>query len=236
MAFCQVVWREDRLKELYQASKDLYGRGWSGIPCDPIPIDVKDPDPQCWIPLSPGRPWHCQIHRDAFSYGDLPPNVDPRLIVDLRWFGQMQQRFDNHVSFSRDVTDLFGMPQPTFHFSYDEASKRDSHNMMAEMTRAAATIGGYLPGSGPQFMPPGLALHIHGTCRMGQNVEESVCNISGQVHGVSNLYLGGNAVIPKAMACNPTLTSVAFALRSIEHILNPNGQGSALGTAEDPVR
>lgn len=46
---------------------------------------------QCWIPVSKDRPWHCQIHRDAFAYGDLAPNVDSHLIVDLRWFGIVEQ-------------------------------------------------------------------------------------------------------------------------------------------------
>ena len=36
------------------------------------------------------------MHRDAFSYGDLPPNVDPRLIVDFRWFGQVKSG-SNHL-------------------------------------------------------------------------------------------------------------------------------------------
>src|SRR5436309_1956242 len=66
---------------------------------DPVPIPRDDPEPQCWIPVSEGRPWHCQIHRDAFHYGDVAPNVDGRLIVDLRWFGMVQPRPDNRVRF-----------------------------------------------------------------------------------------------------------------------------------------
>ena len=53
---------------------------------------------QCWIPVSEDRPWHCQIHRDAFSYGQVAPNVDTRLVVDLCWFGiATPQRENCHI-------------------------------------------------------------------------------------------------------------------------------------------
>lgn len=88
---------------------------------------------QHWIPVSRGRPWHAQIHRDAFAYGDAAPNVDQRMIVDLRFFGIVEQHHNNRVEFAtcwrlkndaqRGITDIMGMPQPTFHYSYTAEEK-----------------------------------------------------------------------------------------------------------------
>ena len=115
---------------------------------------------QCWIPVSEKRPWHCQVHRDAFSYGEVAPNVDTRLIVDLRWFGKVEPREENRVVFSHTNKDLFDMPQPTFHFKMTKEEGKISHLMMADMCYAANALGGFLPGSEPSFQKLGLALHI----------------------------------------------------------------------------
>jgi pyranose oxidase len=122
-------------------------------------------DLKCWVPYSgegvieKDRPWHVQVHR-AFSYGDTPLHVDNRVILDFRYFGKTRYTEENSVTFSDKYKDMYGMPQPTFHFKASEQDSKYNHEMMIEMTNAALNMGGFLPGSGPQFMPPGLALHI----------------------------------------------------------------------------
>lgn len=81
---------------------------------DPIPIPFMDPEPQLTLRYQPANPWHVQIHRDAFSYGDVGPKADSRVVVDLRWFGKADIKATNRVIFGLGgVADIYGMPQPT---------------------------------------------------------------------------------------------------------------------------
>lgn len=112
------------------------------------------------MPVTDENPWHCQIHRDAFKYGAVPENVDDRIIVDLRWFGLIEPRYENRVKFEDDKSDMHGLPQPTFEFELTSKDARHAHRMMSDMVDAAVVLGGFLPGSEPRFMNIGSSLHI----------------------------------------------------------------------------
>lgn len=55
---------------------------------------------------------------------------------------------------------------------------------------------------------------------MGNRPDDSVVDANSQVWGIDNLFLGGNGLIPRGSASNPTLTSVAMAIKSAEHIIS----------------
>ncbi|KAH0173012.1 hypothetical protein KCU67_g1484, partial [Aureobasidium melanogenum] len=200
------------------------------VQLDPLPFPFNDPDPQVTQPLTKERPWHTQIHRDAFSYGLVPDIYDQRTIVDLRFFGYVEPNIDNRVEFASDnvnangsvepgIKDMYGMPQPTFHYklSPEDASRADA--MMTDMINVAIKLGGFLPGALAQSMAPGLALHICGTTRVGKSVGDSCVNKEPRVHGSKNLFLGGCNLIPTKIACNPTLTAMCYGIVGAEAII-----------------
>ena len=71
----------------------------------------------------------------------------------------------------------------------------------------------------PELWPLGSIKHEAGTCRMGDNPATSACNRYGQIHGISGLYVADNSVLPLTAGANPTLTTVALAIRTADHIV-----------------
>jgi pyranose oxidase len=227
---CQVILNKELLSEIAaEASNEL-------IPPDLGPfsmeIPLRDPPPHLHIPVSPERPWHSMIFREAFQFDPLSPTIDSRLIVDLKWFGMIAPVESNRVTFERDIVDRFGMPQPTFHFQLAEDDKARQQKMIIDMQNLAYLLGEYVPGSEPKRIPLGASTHTMGATRMGDsqdNGRTSVVDPHSKVWGTDNLYVGGNCVIPTHNASNPTLTTVALAIRASKHIL-----GSSIEPPNEP--
>ncbi|KAG9123868.1 Pyranose 2-oxidase [Ceratobasidium sp. 392] len=236
LTFCQIVLRRSIVESARERFSEKTQKHCGKNPQDPLPIPFNDPEPQVTMPYSTKKPYHTQIHRDAFAYGDVGPRADPRVVVDLRFFGKQDINKDNRVTFaqpnSKDQhdgqTDAYGMPQATFHVTRSADDAKRDHDMMKDMCEAAHVLGAYLPKSEPQFMEPGLVLHITGTTRAGKDKATSVCDENSKIHDIDNVYVGGNNVIPDSTACNPTLTSVAYALKGAHDICERLNRGQYL--------
>ena len=140
MCFAQIVLRDEIVESIKaRLSRDQLGELERAD--DPVPIPMHDPPPMVWIPVSENRPWHCQVHRDSFAYGALPPDIDDRLVVDLRWFGMVDPVMANRVYFEDDLKDKFGMPRPTFEYVLGADDRHRAHLMMSDMLEAAQALG-----------------------------------------------------------------------------------------------
>ena len=60
--------------------------------------------------------------------------------------------------------------------------------------------------------------HQLGGTRMGTDPAKSVVDANCRVHGYANLYVTGGSVFPTSGWANPTLTIVALALRTADHL------------------
>jgi len=207
------VWLSE---EIIHKTRALYKeKGVDLDPTDPVPIPPTARPPYLYIPVSKGRPWQCQISRDGSNEGRLAEEFDSRLVVDLRWSAPVEPRKVNRVWFSKDVTDRFGMPQPTFDFTLSEKDKKVVNRMYKDCLKVASTIGGFVPGSAPKLQPLGSNIHYQGSHRMGPKDDNTcVTDLNSRVWGYDNLLLGGNGIIPSSISTNPTLTAAAFAIKA----------------------
>ena len=60
--------------------------------------------------------------------------------------------------------------------------------------------------------------HLLGTCRMGKDPKTSVIDPDHRTHDVPNLFVCDTSVFVTSAGVNPTLTAMALASRTADHI------------------
>lgn len=178
-----------------------------------------------WIPFwGPDYPYHGQImQRDAapMIVGDVESD-EKHPIVGLGCFATKDIRFEDRVEFSDTELDYFGMPAPTIHYELTERDRETIDRGIEIVTGLVERMGTPVPGGHPRLVPSGSSIHYQGTVRMGDADDgTSVCDPWGQVWGVPGLFVAGNGVIPTPTASNPTVLSVALAVRSARAAATP---------------
>jgi choline dehydrogenase-like flavoprotein len=172
-----------------------------------------------WVPFTDDKPFHGQIMQLDASPVPLADDdpVVPGSIVGLGLFCAKDLQWEDRVEFT-DESDSYGMPAMRLHYRLTERDHGVLERARAEIVELAKAVGEPI-GDRPFTMPPGASLHYQGTTRMGEIDDgRSVCGPDSEVWGVEGLFVAGNNVIPTATACNPTLTSVALAVRGARRI------------------
>ena len=173
-----------------------------------------------WVPYTDQEPFHGQVMQLDASPIPLVGADEPARgsIVGLGWFCAKDLQASDRIEFDDTSTDDYGLPKSRIHYRLTDRDKSNLARAKEIVIRAARELGDPI-GDQPMVLVPGASLHYQGTTRMGQ-VDDgtSVCGPNSEVWGFSGLYVAGNGVIPTSMACNPTLTSVALAVRGARTI------------------
>lgn len=124
---------------------------------------------------------------------------------------------DNRIALSAEK-DAMGIPKPEAHYAIDDYTRRGAEVSKADFAKIAELMG----GTGLRYSAEGQFAnnqHITGTMSMGNDPASSVVDAFGRAHDDENLFVCGTGVMPTAATMNSTLTAVALALRTAEHIL-----------------
>ncbi|MCW3474899.1 GMC family oxidoreductase [Limobrevibacterium gyesilva] len=113
--------------------------------------------------------------------------------------------------------DALGIPKPEVHYALDDYVHKGMAAAKVEYARIAELMG----GTNLRYTPDGQYAnnqHITGTMSMGNDPKDSVVDRFGRAHDHPNLFIAGTGVMPTAATVNSTLTGVALALRTAQHI------------------
>jgi choline dehydrogenase-like flavoprotein len=126
----------------------------------------------------------------------------------------------NTVTLDADVKDARGLPVAQVAYEWGENDLK-----LAAAARDKAVE--MMHASGARKVRVGLnyGAHAMGSCRMGNDARTSVVNQFGQSHDVPNLFICDTSVFVTGAGINPTLTAMAIANRSAEHIAASARQG-----------
>ncbi|HXW04543.1 MAG TPA: GMC family oxidoreductase [Vicinamibacterales bacterium] len=150
----------------------------------------------------------------------------PVSTLGLSGFGEALPRFENYVEIDPDVVDVFGIPVLKIHMSWSDNERAmipDMAESAAEMMDAAGATN-IRPWMVPDRIP-GMGIHEVGVARMGSSAKTSVLNQFQQCHDVSNLFVMDGSCFVSSGCQNPTLTIMALAVRSTDHLLESMKKG-----------
>ena len=187
-----------------------------------ILADVAADDPvfTVWIPYAQGKPWHNQICRFPTNPTAIEYAAGLNETADIFTFASMDVVEANKFIFDFDQLDPFGLPTLIGAYALGAADYERVALGLREHLRIAAAIGNLIDHRwAPTFFGPGWSTHLMGSCRMGPKDDGTSCvDTFGKLRGYDNIYVAGNAVFAVSNAGNPTLTTIAMALRCADAI------------------
>lgn len=167
---------------------------------------------------------HVDFDMDRPGFGDAYKQALRHGVTSMRLqaFGECLPDEDNRCEIDSHVVDAFGIPVLRIRMTYRENERA----MLQDMADSAAEM---LEGAGGTnvrtFSAPREATHEVGCARMGRDPRTSVLDPFQRTHDIDNLYVMDGSGFPSGGWSNPTLTMMALAVRSTDHLLDRMKRG-----------
>ena len=137
--------------------------------------------------------------------------------------GEMIPNDDCYAELDPKVKDRFGIPVLRFHWKWSEHEIGQAAHMQKTAAEIIDAMGGRYntqPQSGDKAIKQGgIIIHEVGGAIMGTDAKKSVTNSYGQCWDMRNLFITDGATLCSNADKYPTLTIMALAWRSAEHML-----------------
>ncbi|HEU5078223.1 MAG TPA: GMC family oxidoreductase [Opitutaceae bacterium] len=145
--------------------------------------------------------------------------------------GEMIPNEDSFCEIDPSMKDKWGIPVLRFHWKWSEHETRQAAHMQRTFKDIIESMGGTVPAqvgvkSGRVIAPGGYIIHEVGGTIMGADPKTSVTNQWGQTWDVKNLFVTDGGVFCSNADKNPTLTIMALAWRSSDHLLDEMRKGN----------
>jgi choline dehydrogenase-like flavoprotein len=144
--------------------------------------------------------------------------------------GEMIPNENSFCEIDPVVKDKWGIPVLRFHWEWSEHELRQAAHMQRTFADLIHAMGGRARqkparhGGGAIFQG-GYIIHEVGGARMGDDAGSSVTNQWGQLWDAPNVVLADGAPFCSNADKNPTLTIMALAWRSMEHLVESMRKG-----------
>ncbi len=132
--------------------------------------------------------------------------------------GEVLGRYENHVRIDTGKTDAWGIPVLHIETKYTDNEFNMAKDAVDVGSAVAEAAGFEVLSKNPVPNPPGYSIHEVGTCRMGDDPEQSVLNKWCQSHDHKNLFVVDGACFVSCGWQNPTMTISALSMRASEYL------------------
>ncbi|MBD0384658.1 GMC family oxidoreductase N-terminal domain-containing protein [Paenibacillus sp. WST5] len=183
------------------------------------------------VPSNLQRPYLLLMAGPGNFYWYQPTEVRPFAVEESVLFfgyGQVSPRYENRITLNPFRKDAYGVPEVEVHFSFSPEEQRIIGQIAEGIRRVSEITGIRLTPLNERpticLTPAGDLHHDSGTCRIGNDPLTSAADQYGEIRGVTGLFVADNSALPFIGAENPTLTTVALAIRTADYIARTRGR------------
>jgi choline dehydrogenase-like flavoprotein len=138
--------------------------------------------------------------------------------------GEMIPNEDSFCEIDPETVDQWGIPVLRFHWKWSQHELDQAAHMQKTFGELIESMGGTVQGTvqtdgSKAIAKGGQIIHEVGTTRMGSDAKTSVLNDHCQTWDVNNLFVTDGAPFVSNADKNPTLTILALAWRTCDHIV-----------------